>query len=173
MIKDEFQIRLLRLEDKLFRMAFSIVFNRDLASDMTQETMLVLWERRQKLENTSNLEGYAITIIKNLCFDVLRRQKFFEENILPRFSEMKESCGENYTQKEEIELLFSLLEKVKPEHRLVFVMKTIEGYTYEEIGMVTKRKHSNLRKIVSRVRQGLRDSLNTFNDEKRNKGFVG
>ncbi|MEO0572215.1 MAG: sigma-70 family RNA polymerase sigma factor [Bacteroidota bacterium] len=173
MVKDKFQIQLLGLEDKLYRMALSIVFDKDLASDMTQEALMILWERRRKLRNTANFEAYAVTVIKNLCLDVLRREKFFEENILPQLSESKKFYGVNYAKKDEIGLLFNLLEKVNAEHRLIFVMKTIEGYSYEEISMVTKLKHDNLRKIVSRVRQGLRNSLKILNNEKRNKDIAG
>ena len=56
-----FQNDILPLKDKLFRLALRITMQREEAEDIVQETMIRLWNNREKLEMVDSIEAYAIT----------------------------------------------------------------------------------------------------------------
>ena len=45
----DFRYDLLPLKDKVFRLALRITLNREEAEDITQDTLLKAWERREEL----------------------------------------------------------------------------------------------------------------------------
>ena len=45
------------------------------AEDMVQETLFRLWQMRERLDDYASPEALAVTIAKNVCIDLLRRQQ--------------------------------------------------------------------------------------------------
>lgn len=66
-------------KDKMFRLAKRLLISKDEAEDTTQEIYLKLWNQHYKLDEIKNLEAYAMTLTKNLCFDKLKAKS--SENI--------------------------------------------------------------------------------------------
>ncbi len=155
----EFQNELIRIKDKLYRMAYVMLLNEEDASDLTQETLLILWKKKNLLKKMDNVEAYGIRVIKNLCFDLNKRQHLFKNQILPKIGNRNLKFYQNYEEKEALQVLMDSLKKIEIKHRLIFVMKTIEGYSYEEIENLTGFTQENLRQIISRTRKYLRVSL--------------
>lgn len=53
------------------------------AEDMVQEAYLKLWNKRGQLNGVLNAEAYSVTLIKNLCYDALRRNQLDEDGRAP------------------------------------------------------------------------------------------
>ena len=71
----EFKQQFLPYHRKLYRVAFRLTGNPQDAEDMVQEAYLKLWNKRDELADVLNTEAYCVTLIKNLCYDVLRRSQ--------------------------------------------------------------------------------------------------
>ena len=67
-----FKQQFLPYHEKLYRIAFRLLGNREDAEDMLQEAYLKLWNKREGLASISNTEAYAVGVLKNVCFDFLR-----------------------------------------------------------------------------------------------------
>ena len=65
------------------RVAFRLTGNPQDAEDMVQEAYLKLWNKRDELADVLNTEAYCVTLIKNLCYDVLRRSQPDEDGRPP------------------------------------------------------------------------------------------
>jgi RNA polymerase sigma-70 factor (ECF subfamily) len=154
----EFQNLILLIKDRIYRMSYTILLNEEDARDITQEVLLKLWENKNEIQKVFNLEAYAIVMAKNMCFHFLKNQKKLTDskNI---FSQTDMITRQNHDEKEALNILLKSLEFVSAEHRLVFEMKTIEGYSYDEIAEVTGLSFDNLRKIVSRTRKKISKHL--------------
>jgi len=53
----------------------SLGMDGDAAEDVAQQTLVRLWERREKLKLEGSLRGFLYRIARNLCFDLLRQRK--------------------------------------------------------------------------------------------------
>ena len=79
----EFKQQFLPYHRKLYRTAFRLTENPQEAEDMVQEAYLKLWNKRDELADVLNTEAYCVTLIKNLCYDVLRRSQPDEDGRPP------------------------------------------------------------------------------------------
>lgn len=57
------------ITNKIFRFSKRILVSREEAEDATQDILIKLWEKRQRLADYNNPEAYAMTITKNHCLD--------------------------------------------------------------------------------------------------------
>jgi len=71
----EFKQQFLPYHRKLYRTAFRLTENPQEAEDMVQEAYLKLWNKRNELTGVLNTEAYCVTLVKNLCYDTLRRSQ--------------------------------------------------------------------------------------------------
>lgn len=56
----------------MFRIARRFLVSTEEAEDALQDVIFKLWRSRDKLTNYKKPEAYAITMIKNKCFDQLK-----------------------------------------------------------------------------------------------------
>ena len=69
---EDFINNLLPLKNKMFRLAYRLLSNRQEAEDVVQETYLKTWNMRNDLEKYRNVEGLLMTMTRNLCMDILK-----------------------------------------------------------------------------------------------------
>ena len=67
-----FKTDVLPMKDKLFRLALRITLNRQDAEDIVQETLIKIWNRRDRWEEVEAIEPWAMTIARNLAIDTVR-----------------------------------------------------------------------------------------------------
>ena len=60
-----FKTDVLPMKDKLFRLALRITLNRQDAEDIVQETLIKIWNRRDRWEEVEAIEPWAMTIARN------------------------------------------------------------------------------------------------------------
>ena len=71
----DFHNDVLPLKDKLFRVALRITLDRTEAEDITQETLVRVWERRNEWSQIENLEAWCLTIARRLALDHVQHSK--------------------------------------------------------------------------------------------------
>lgn len=110
------------------------------AEDITQETFLALWKRRELLDNNLNIKSYLFTIARNKALNYLRDRA---SKVTDEFDkiELRLSIGslsgeyiiskiDSMDMERTIEATFSNLpEKI----RETFILSRKHGFTYEEI----------------------------------------
>ena len=60
---------------KFLSFAYSYIRNKTEAEDILMESMIALWENRDKWENDSNLQALLLTIIKNRALNYLAHEQ--------------------------------------------------------------------------------------------------
>lgn len=74
--KDAFAFVFRFYAPKLKQFAYKHVGNEQVAMEMVQETMATVWQKAHLYDGEkSALSTWIYTIIRNLCFDLLRKQK--------------------------------------------------------------------------------------------------
>ena len=79
MKSSEFKFLVMPYSERLYRMAFRLMGNREEAEDTVQEVYLKLWGMRNELIKYDSIEALSIRITRNLCLDHLRRRKTSQE----------------------------------------------------------------------------------------------
>ena len=62
-------------------MAEKILNDDDLANDAVQEAFVRLWRKRWRLGLMEDPQGFSIRTLRNLCIDMLRRDKHRQKNM--------------------------------------------------------------------------------------------
>ena len=68
-----FRNDILPLKNKLFRLALRITLNREEAEDIVQDTMIKVWNSRERWQELDSIEAYCLTIARNLSLDRLKK----------------------------------------------------------------------------------------------------
>ena len=70
-----FRNDVLPLKDKLFRLALRITLNREEAEDIVQDTLIKVWNSRNKWQQLDSNEAYSLTIARNLSLDRIKKME--------------------------------------------------------------------------------------------------
>lgn len=160
MTKEEFKTLVLPSKGKLFRLAVSLLSDRQEAEDTLQDAFLKLWNMRGKLREYNSVEALAVTMTKNLCLDKLRsyrhrKQDASEVESLPVRSDFPNPAKEAELS-ESFASVHRIMQSLPDQQRLVMHMRDIEHYTYDEIEELTGLSRNNIRVNLSRARKNVR-----------------
>jgi RNA polymerase sigma-70 factor (ECF subfamily) len=148
--------------DRVYRLAFRMVGDDDLARDFTQETFIRAFERLDGFRGEAALSTWLHSIATSVVLNGLRKVKRF------RLRETDiEEAGElpGGSRHADPDLKFKLeraIDALPEKYRMVFVMHDVEGYTHEEIATAMGTETGTSKAQLSRARAKLRDSLSEF-----------
>lgn len=107
------------------------------AEDVTADTFVKLWDRRESFDNFDNLGGFLYLTVRNACFDLLRRRQLRtskEEEVLRRFQDDKETDFTIQQVREEFfRLVYDKVNRMPPKMKEVFLLSYREGLKPAEI----------------------------------------
>lgn len=154
-----FKQKFLPYHQKLYRIAFRVVQSEDNAKDILQDAYIRLWEKREELTELENPEAFAITILKNLCLDFLRKAKVRRtEEYTPEMKGQKEQhVSDNLDQKDEANHVKYLIDKLPEQQKMVITYRDCDGYSSEEIETIMGLSAVNVRVLLSRARKTVRE----------------
>lgn len=124
-----------------------ITNDRDETDELLQETFFRIWKLREKLLLVRSFEHYAFTIARNLLFDLLRRKKVHLRALESLAQQGAAATPDQLEYKELHELANGAINNLDPQKRDIFLLRTEEGLSFEEIAakyglaVVTVKKH--------------------------------
>jgi RNA polymerase sigma factor (sigma-70 family) len=165
-----FNQRILPVQGRLFRLAQMFLRNREEAEDAIQDVLMRLWTNRQQLESYQSVEALAVQMTKNLCLDRLKSARFQKVQDNADVSEVQAHVLSPDRQLENADsnaLIHRLIDGLPEQHKLVLHLRDVEECSFEEIEEVTGLTNANIRTILSRARQKLREGYLKVNDYER------
>jgi RNA polymerase sigma-70 factor, ECF subfamily len=151
--------------DRVYRLAYRLAGDDDLARDFTQETFIRAFERLASFRGESALSTWLHAIGTSVALNGLRKLK----RLRSRETDLEAADGvPGHRRASEPDLKVRLKQAIDalPEgYRTVFVMHDIEGYTHEEIGTALGVETGTSKAQLSRARAKLRVSLADFAGE--------
>ena len=172
MKEDEFLEIVEEYKDRIYRHAFYLLGNSEDAKDITQETFIKAWQQRGKLRSKT-VRAWLLKCAQNLCFNLLKRQKFQEplttgdetelETLVHTYSHRSSPSPDELVEKEELkEMVQYAIKKLPPEMRAVIIMRELEDMSYKEIAKVLNRPVNTVKGRVSQARKKLRELLRPY-----------
>jgi RNA polymerase sigma factor (sigma-70 family) len=170
MTRTEFDSLIKQQSRKLYGFAFRILRNQEEAEDVVQEIFIKLWRMGSKLDEYKSIDALAMTMTKNFCIDLLRKQKHLYSGELiggdiPNYS--APSPQEELENSESGEILHRIIDSLPEAYRSVVNLREIDGESYEEIAQKTDQNINTLRVTLSRARKIIRDEYNKYQYERR------
>lgn len=71
---DEFD-RLFNDKERFIRIAYSYINDMEVATDITTDSFVYLWEHRDHLDFAVNIKGYIYNYVRTRCISYLRQRK--------------------------------------------------------------------------------------------------
>lgn len=156
MKEEEFQLRIMSLKDKIFRLAKSMLGSIPEAEDLTQDVFEKLWSGRYTLGQQGNLDGYIMTSVKNRCIDKIRSNKLRQADELNDNTAYETPTGKDIDREHVKLLLERFMGELPEKQRAILHLRDIEGYDFDEIAEIMGIDEPTVRVYLSRARKTLK-----------------
>ena len=141
------------------RLASRFLPNEEDASDALQDAFCRLWPKRNQIHSSQEAEALAVTTIRNLCIDQIRKEKMdVVELDADRDSKPSETIEERLAKEElflEVEEIIN--RQLSPIQRQILREKEYEGKSIEEIADGLQMQPTAVRMQLSRARKTIRE----------------
>ncbi|MBQ6749236.1 MAG: sigma-70 family RNA polymerase sigma factor [Bacteroidaceae bacterium] len=124
------------------------------AEDMVQETLFRLWQMRERLEHYASPEALAVAIAKNVCIDLLRRQKAPTDTLHDTEKADTRGADQALIGQETERMIQSALSHLPATQRKMLTMKS-EGMTLDEISIICGTTKQSTKTMISAARRSM------------------
>lgn len=133
----------------IYRLAYSYVFNKQEAEDITQKTFYKLYIHKKILkQDEKNIKQWLIQVCVNEAKDFLKSSWHKVSNELP------DNISINPNNQ-----LFEVMNQIEIIYRLPLYLYYYEGYSIKEIAKILKKSESAIKMRLSRGKEKLREEI--------------
>jgi len=166
---EAFNELVIRYQDKIYRLAFNFVRNREDALDLSQEAFLRAFQALGRFERKSAFYSWLYRITMNLCIDFLRSRSRTKSvsldaeveylpNVLIRG--YNQYSPTKYVEEKELQQhIIAAVSELSPKQREVFVLRHWDGLQIKEIANVIKRSEGTVKAHLFHAARNLRKQL--------------
>ena len=163
MKKISFRNDVLPLKNELYRLALRITLNRAEAEDVVQETLIKVWNRRERWDEIESIEAFCLTICRNISLDKMKKaenqnQSLNDEHDAPDRS-YASNPGEQAEQRDKIRLIRRLINTLPEKQRSVMQLRDFEGKSYKEIAEILAISEEQVKVNIFRARQTIKQKF--------------
>jgi len=166
-----------RKRDRVFRIAYHLIGDRELARDVTQEVFLRLYRVLNRFRTGEPFDPWLRRMTVHLGIDTLRREKTHRATAsiddLPEpaaaspggpagraAGEEDPASADAALRRQEIGRIFTeLADLLSPKQRAAFVLREIEGLTTSEVARALQTRESTVRNHILQGRRILQAAL--------------
>ena len=161
-----FQNDVLPLKNKLFRLALRITLNREEAEDVVQDTLIKVWNARDRWQELDSIEAYRLTIARNLSLDRIKKMEnqndSLEEQNTERLDENTSTPSERMIQKDKLDIVRNIIDELPEKQRSCLQLRDIEGKSYKEIADILSITEDQVKVNIFRARQTVKQRFQQF-----------
>ncbi|WP_299436806.1 RNA polymerase sigma factor [uncultured Aquimarina sp.] len=171
-------------EQKVFSTCISFVPNKEDAEDLTQEVFVEIYNSIHKFRGKSKLSTWIYRISVNKSLEFIRKnntkkrfailQNLFNNDITVdktlSFTEFNHP-GILIENKERSEILFSAINRLPKDQKIVFTLNKIDGLSYKEVCEITNKSLSSVESLLFRSKKNLQKLLYDFYKNDNNSKF--
>ena len=148
-----------RIEQKLYRIAKRLLISHEEAQDATQEVLAKVWQRSSELSHVKSIEAYAMTMVKNYCYDRLKSKQASNMSIEYSIHDKSQDQSEAFEAKDRLSYVEKIVNNLPDKQKLIWQLRDVEGATFEEIAEVVQMEPTAIRVTLSRARKKIKESL--------------
>lgn len=146
----------------IFRLCLGMLGNRHDAEDAAQDSFLTAWRAIGRFRGESKFSTWLYRLAVNRCLRQLSRRPARTEQLTDHVGSLGNPEGE-FEAVERVEDIAAAVARLTPEQRVPFILREVEGLTYNEIAEVLGVTMTAVKSRLNRARVELARLL----DEKR------
>ncbi len=166
-----------RYQTRLLNFIYRTIGDRDRAEDLVQEVFIRVYRHLHRFDRSKKFSTWVYTIASNLAKNELRNRS---RNPLVLFQTMQSSHDEEdrplqfedttarpddlYRKRHLRELVEDTVARLPEHHRQVFVLRELEGKSYEEIAEITDCNLGTVKSRLNRARSAFAAIIEPFID---------
>lgn len=151
--------------DRIYRLAFRLAGDDELARDFTQATFIRAFEKIGSFRGESSLSTWLHSIGVSIALNGLRKMKRVRTREAPMEEGLTVGASRVEADPDLKERLARAIESLSEKYRTVFVMHDVEGYTHEEISGTLNIPIGTSKSHLFQARNKLRVALADFAPE--------
>ena len=166
---DAYEILVRRFKDPLMNFVFRFVGDRDVSTDIVQDTMIKFYLNKDSYKSIAKFSTWIYTIAGNLAKNELKRRgrrsmvsisNSDDEDFTLQIEDKKFIAPDRAADNEiKSKIVQNALLKVKTVYREMIVLRDIEGFSYEEIVEMTGISIGTVKSRINRGRAHLQKLL--------------
>ena len=143
-------------------MALCITRNREEGEDIVQDTMLRVWNRREEWNVWETVEGFCLTICRNLAIDRSQKMDARHVELTPEVTELPDMAAPDKLMErdERLGLLHRLIAELPEKQRTILQLRDVEGKSYKEIAEILQLTEEVVKVNLFRARQRIKLKYN-------------
>jgi len=158
-------------QKKVFNLAFRIIGNFDDANELAQEALIRIYKSIRSFKEESSFSTWVYKITTNICLDEIRKRKnkkvvyiddeikLTDGEVIRQIEDDKPTPEEKAESNEIKKTVFEAIGKLPEDHKVVIILRDIQGFSYEEIARITKCPEGTIKSRLNRARLTLREIL--------------
>jgi RNA polymerase sigma-70 factor (ECF subfamily) len=148
--------------DRVYRLAFRLAGDDEMARDFTQETFIRAFDRLAGFRRESAFSTWLYAIAMSVTLNGLRSVKRLRTREVTLDAAETLGSGRPPVDPDLKERLYRAIDSLPQGYRSVFVMHDVEGFTHEEIGEALGIQIGTSKAQLFRARAKLREALADF-----------
>ena len=160
-----FRNDVLPLKNKLFRLALRITLNREEAEDVVQDTMIKVWNARERWQDLESIEAFSLTIARNLSLDRIKKKENQNDSIENEKIEQPDTAStpsERMIQKDKLDIVRKMIDELPEKQQSCLQLRDIEGKAYREIAEILEITEEQVKVNIFRARQTVKQRFQQF-----------
>jgi RNA polymerase sigma-70 factor (family 1) len=122
---------------RLYRLAYSIIANKETAEEITNDVFLKIWERKHLLRDIANPELYLLKCSRNRALEFLRSKRLPVEELEEGFHdfpvEWETSPEQILISSEMVRHINKVIDQLAPKCKLIFLLVKESNLKYREV----------------------------------------
>lgn len=129
--------------------------------DALQDAFVRLWSRRSDFDSATAVEGVAVTTVRNICIDTLRRDAVRRHDDIddnPSAAAVTDDYGDDTQERRELygEVTGLIDKELSERDRRILYLRDRDGWEMDDIALEMGISEANVRVILSRSRKIIR-----------------
>lgn len=156
-----FELLVRRYGTPAYRIALRILGNPTDAEDVMQDSLLQAWQALPTLRDRRFFSTWLYRIVTNRCLNAIRSRRATE--VLPNEIEDETRRPNHVTEaRRQLQTLRRAIMRLTPEQRVPFVLRELEGLSYEEIAEVLGTTVPAVKGRLHRARLALLEAIGAW-----------
>ena len=160
--QEQYALLVRRYQERLFRFALGMVGDFDTAADLVQDSLVKAFTGLRHCKDRDRVSAWLFSIVRNRCLDHLkspRARTATPSEILPLLPATGAGPDEDVLSRETQQAVREALARLPAAQREAFLLKHLDGCSYEEMAEQLGASVSALKMRVLRAREALQALL--------------
>ena len=159
MTTEEFKVKILPHYRCMYRIAASVMKSDVEASDVVQDVMLKLYERRNQLKDVVDIRSYCINVVRNACLNIMRGRKDIVVSEETIDVESMEDIQTSLEYRDMKGIVGKIMDCLQVDQKNVLKLSAFGGFSNAEIAEMLGLSQGNVRVLLHRARHKIKELM--------------